>query len=141
MRTSFKTLARQPAGAFDLLLVDAFSSDAVPAHLLTTEAMRLYLSRLKPDGVLLMHISNRHLDLARPAYAAAQAAGAAAVVKHYKPAPDAAARMALPQVVIQVARAPSQLIPSPGQDVTPVEAGRPWTDDYTNIVGAILARR
>ncbi len=48
---------------FDLLALDAFSSDAIPVHLLTTEAFQIYLKQLKPDGVLAVHISNRYLDL------------------------------------------------------------------------------
>jgi hypothetical protein len=48
---------------FDLLVVDAFSSDSIPVHLLTVEAIELYFNRLKPDGILALHISNRHLDL------------------------------------------------------------------------------
>src|SRR5205823_11682265 len=48
----------------DLLVLDAFSSDAIPTHLLTREALQLYLDRLTPDGVLLVHVSNRYLDLA-----------------------------------------------------------------------------
>src|SRR5262249_50960811 len=67
------TLAAQPASAFDMLLLDAFSSDAVPTHLLTVEAMRGYLSHLKPDGVLVLHLSNRHLELLGPAQATAVA--------------------------------------------------------------------
>ena len=54
--------------AYDLLVIDAFSSDAVPVHLLTTEAFTTYASRLNPDGVLAFHISNRHVDL-RPVLA------------------------------------------------------------------------
>src|SRR5262249_49176065 len=61
-----------------ILLVDAFSSDAVPSHLMTVEAMRLYLSMLKADGLLILHLSNRHLDLMRPAVAAVRAAGGCA---------------------------------------------------------------
>ena len=57
------TMAREPDASFDLLLIDAFSSDAIPVHLMTAEAMRLYVAKLKPDGVLLLHISNRYLDL------------------------------------------------------------------------------
>ncbi len=48
---------------FDILAVDAFSSDSIPAHLLTHEALKLYMEHLTPDGVLVLHISNRHLDL------------------------------------------------------------------------------
>ena len=57
------TLAKEPGGSFDMLAVDAFSSDAIPLHLLTVEALRTYLAALQPDGVLLIHISNRFLDL------------------------------------------------------------------------------
>lgn len=57
------TLAKQPAGTFDYLVVDAFSSDAVPVHLLTREALTLYLSRIKGDGLIAFHISNRHMEL------------------------------------------------------------------------------
>lgn len=136
-------LARQKPDSFDVLLIDAFSSDAVPAHLLTVEAMQLYLSRIKPDGVLLMHLTNRHMDLTGPALAAAKVLGASATIAHYQPTPDATSRMAVPQVVMMVARTPEALISHAGSDDRPASAksARPWTDDYTNILGAILARR
>ena len=57
------TISKEPDGGYDLLIIDAFSSDAVPVHLLTADAIRLYMSKLKPDGTLLLHISNRYLDL------------------------------------------------------------------------------
>ncbi len=57
-------LERQPAQNYDVLAVDAFSSDAIPIHLLTREAFALYFRHLKPDGILAVHISNRYLDLA-----------------------------------------------------------------------------
>ncbi len=56
-------LEREPDGRFDLLLIDAFNSDAIPMHLLTEEAIALYLRKLKPGGLLVMHISNRYADL------------------------------------------------------------------------------
>jgi hypothetical protein len=56
-------LARQGSQQFDLLVLDAFSSDAIPVHLLTREAMAVYLAHLKQDGVIAVHISNRHLKL------------------------------------------------------------------------------
>ncbi len=56
-------LAAQPAQEFDLLAVDAFSSDSVPAHLLTAEAAAVYRRHLKPSGVLLVHVTNQYLDL------------------------------------------------------------------------------
>ncbi len=56
-------LANQQAGRFDILVIDAFSSDAIPLHLLTKEAIGIYARALKPDGILLIHISNRFFDL------------------------------------------------------------------------------
>jgi SAM-dependent methyltransferase len=57
------SLGHMPDHAFDVLVLDAFSSDSIPVHLVTREALSLYLSRLVPDGVLIMHVSNRHLRL------------------------------------------------------------------------------
>jgi spermidine synthase len=57
------TMAKQDDGYFDLIIVDAFSSDAVPVHLMTAEALRMYAAKLSPTGVVLLHISNRYLDL------------------------------------------------------------------------------
>ena len=57
------TMAKEANDSFDLIIVDAFSSDAVPVHLMTAEAIRLYLDKVKPDGIVLLHISNRYLDL------------------------------------------------------------------------------
>ncbi len=57
-------LEREPSQGFDLLALDAFSSDAVPVHLLTREAFAIYLRHLRPDGVIAVHISNRHINLA-----------------------------------------------------------------------------
>ena len=58
-----QTLAASDALDYDFLLIDAFSSDAIPIHLITLEAVKLYISTLKQDGVLAIHISNRYLDL------------------------------------------------------------------------------
>jgi spermidine synthase len=57
------SLGRASGQSYDLLVLDAFSSDSIPIHLMTREAMSLYLSRLRPDGVLVMHVSNLHLQL------------------------------------------------------------------------------
>jgi hypothetical protein len=58
-----RTLAKEPDKSFDLIVVDAFTSDAVPVHLLTAESLRLYAAKLKDEGFLVLHISNRYLDL------------------------------------------------------------------------------
>ena len=57
------SLEREAPENFDVLAVDAFSSDSIPVHLLTRQAMDLYFRHLKPDGILAVHISNRYLDL------------------------------------------------------------------------------
>ncbi len=56
-------LEQEPAQQYDMLVVDAFSGDAIPVHLLTAEAWQLYWRHLKPDGVLAVHVSNRYLNL------------------------------------------------------------------------------
>jgi spermidine synthase len=58
-------LEREAPQGFDVLVVDAFSGDAIPTHLLTDEAMRLYLRHLAPEGVLAINVSNRHAELPR----------------------------------------------------------------------------
>ena len=56
-------IEKRPDASFDLLVIDAFNSDSIPTHLLTREAVGIYARKLKPGGVLLLHISNRYLDL------------------------------------------------------------------------------
>ena len=57
------TFAKEPAGTYDLIIVDAYSSDAIPIYLATEEAMEIYKERLAPQGAVVMHVSNRHLEL------------------------------------------------------------------------------
>lgn len=137
------TVAKQPAGSFDILLIDAFSSDAVPAHLLTVEAVQGYLSKLKPDGVLILHLSNRNLDLLNPAQAVARKAGGFAAVQSYRPPEagnDPIGTWESPEDAVIVTRNPEALKAfladkrwEPGN---PFRA-RPWTDDYTNLAGSM----
>jgi hypothetical protein len=70
-------LARKESQQFDVLALDAFSSDAIPVHLLTLEAFKLYLAHLKPNGVIAVHVSNRYLDLRPVVENAANALGLA----------------------------------------------------------------
>jgi len=73
-----------PQGTFDLLIVDAFSSDSIPMHLLTTEAFELYRDKLTPDGALLIHITNRNLDLEPVIGAIARNQGMPSLTRHDK---------------------------------------------------------
>ncbi|MDB5464462.1 MAG: putative spermine/spermidine synthase protein [Phenylobacterium sp.] len=138
------TLTHQPAHIFDILLIDAFSSDAVPTHLLTVQAVRGYLTHLKPDGVLILHLSNRNLDLNGPAQAVARAAGGVALIQHYRPKPgeDLGGWPSLEDAVI-IARSPAGLARFAHDGrwrPTDPNTARPWTDDYTNLFGALLRR-
>ncbi len=74
-------IAQQPAGRFDILVIDAFSSDAIPLHLLTSEAIGIYKRALKPDGILLIHISNRFFGLEPVLAAEARARGWSAAIR------------------------------------------------------------
>jgi len=132
----------EPSGAYDLILVDAFSSDSIPTHLLTVEALRGYLRLIKPDGVVLLHLSNRNLDLAGPAEAAAEAAGAAALYGQHWVYDDVSPYVEASGVALLMARNPTALKPyldNPDWR-EPTQATRPWTDDYTNVWGAMIAR-
>ena len=78
------TLGREPANSADVLVIDAFSSDSVPMHLLTREAFAGYRRHLRPDGLLMVHISNRYLDLT-PVIGAATEWGWTARTRLYLP--------------------------------------------------------
>jgi SAM-dependent methyltransferase len=87
------SLADEPAGSFDLLILDAFSSDAVPAHLLTREAMDVYRRVMRPGGLIVFHLSNRFYDLAPPVAATAASRGLDAAVRVYFPPSSEIARI------------------------------------------------
>ncbi|MDB5531674.1 MAG: putative spermine/spermidine synthase protein, partial [Devosia sp.] len=136
------SLQKEQPGLFDVILVDAFTSDAVPAHLLTVEAMRMYLQKLAPDGVVIMHLSNRNLDLERPVAAAAALAGGASLQQFYNP-PDRSDLVESPENVIIVARSQQALAPyraDPRWRPAHADGVRAWTDDYTNLFAALIRR-
>lgn len=135
------TLAKQPPESYDIILIDAFSSDAIPAHLMTLEAMKIYLSKLKPDGVVILHLSNRHLKLAPAAYAAAKGAGGVALIQLYRSAAAAPDLSENSQEVMIIGRSPQALqtfYDDANWDLPPQTNTRAWTDDYMNLVGALI---
>ena len=136
------TLGHTPRASLDMLVIDAFSSDSVPTHLLTTEAMGVYLAALKPDGVLVLHLSNRNLNLVEPASAAVLAAGAQARVETFK-APQSASPSITSSAVLVASRSSNGLAAyaaDPRWRPADAKGVRPWTDDYTNVLGALLAK-
>jgi hypothetical protein len=126
---------RNPEFQFDVLIVDAFSSDSIPVHLLTREAFELYFRHLQPDGVLAVHISNQYLDLQPVVTVAAQQLGKEAVIVNHEVDNSKGAYPAtwilvgsrngfLGQSEIEKA---GQVLPAVGPDV------QPWTDDYSSL--------
>jgi hypothetical protein len=126
----------------DVLILDAFTSDSVPVHLLTREAFTLYKSKLSPHGVIVFHISNRNLELADVVTASAAANGMVSTV-HYALTKSSKSRKFSPEVVV-VAHGDADLAALKlGNDWTPTKPKtgfRTWTDDYSNILGILLQR-
>ena len=131
-------LAREDA-AFDFLALDAFTSDAIPIHLLTLEAFRSYLRVLAPDGILAVHVSNRHLDLEPVVAAVAARTGLVGRIKRYS-APEALARskaatsshlvvLAQDEGTLEALDLDAGWVPLGGP-----ERVRVWTDDHASIV-------
>lgn len=125
-------------GAFDLLILDAFSSDAIPVHLMTREALQIYLSKMSGDGVLAFHVSNRHLDL-RPVLAALAADLGLTAYGQIDYVMDRAADR-VSSSWLMMARDPSALsaLASDARWTQPRAASDLWTDDYSNVFKALM---
>ena len=128
------SLARQPPQHFDVLAVDAFTSDSIPVHLLTRQALFLYLMHLKSDGILAVHISNRYLDLEPVVRGVAGTLGKTAVAIESKRDDDNGVFVATWVLVtdnqaflqsrdVQMAITPTEVTSKP----------QVWTDDYSNL--------
>jgi spermidine synthase len=127
------SLEEQPPQSFDVLALDAFSSDAIPTHLLTQEAIELYIKHLTPDGVLAVHISNRYLDLVPVCQRAAEHVGRPAIVIQ-----ESSGTMAHASSWVLITSNLDLLRKEPFQGAQ-IEAAiapkdfRPWTDQYSNV--------
>ncbi len=136
-------LAESPAASADLLIVDAFSSDSVPMHLLTREAFETYGRHLAPGGVLMIHISNRYLSL-EPVLAAAAERGWTARAREFNATKTDRANNLTHSIWVAFARSPETLAKL--EAVHPTDRWRPikgrpgfkaWTDDYGSILPII----
>jgi hypothetical protein len=134
------TMEKQEPPNYDVLVIDAFSSDAIPVHLLTKEVMELYFKLLKPDGVLAVHISNRYLDLAPVC-----ARGAESVHKKATVVADDASdnTFANSTTWVLITSEDNNVFQNPsfeGANMYPAPAPRGcrgWTDDYSSIASII----
>ena len=124
---------------YDILVIDAYGSDAVPVHLTTHEAMQLYLDRLAPDGVLLYHISNRYYAIERPLSRSAAALGLAARFQDY-PGQEATDPGDAPSRVVLLARSEAALGPlarDPRWAPLDPDGGPVWTDDFADLLSIL----
>jgi len=134
-------LEREGAGLYDILLLDAFSSDAIPIHLLTREAFATYVRALKPHGVLAIHITNRHFDLAPIIARIAPGAGLVAYERSFSPPPGTNLALTPPSRWMVLARDRTDLgglADRANWTLRPaMPATKLWTDDFSNILSAL----
>ncbi len=136
------TFAREADGEYDLIIVDAYSSDAIPIHLATQEAMAIYLAKLAPQGAVAMHVSNRHLELAGVVAGIAGANGLTSW--HFNEDSGRDDAYVFTTDVVISARADADIGGLASNDkwvkTVPPADQRVWTDDYSNILGAVWRR-
>ena len=135
-------VARLPANSFDAIAVDAFSSDAIPLHLLTAEALAVYQRALADNGLLMIHISNRYFELEPQLTAALGEQGWSARVLTDEPRRDS---VFTASVWVAITRDPAQLakVTAGRKEWKPlleVPGTQPWTDEHASILGAVRWR-
>jgi|CXWL01.1.fsa_nt_gi hypothetical protein len=134
-------IANELDGEFDVIVVDAFSSDAIPAHLLTREAIGLYLRKTSDRGIVILHLSNRNLALASEAARVARELNAPTLFRTSESVSDPRAPFygGLAASVMIIAKSPDilarilPLLPSRDWRVLEAPPGRAWSDDYINL--------
>ena len=138
-------VAEEPDASFDLVIVDAFTSNAIPAHLLTREAIDMYLAKLKPGGILFFHVSNRFADVGSVVISSARERGLESRYIVSKPSADSPfhdLRHTVAAVVMADAGTISRTFDDLGtwKDYDPNPAVGEWTDDWSNVFGSLLAK-
>jgi hypothetical protein len=136
------TFAREPDGIYDLIIIDAYSSDAIPIHLATEEAMNIYRDKLAPQGAVVMHVSNRHLELSSVVVGIADANDLKSWV--YSEDSNRDNEYIFSTSVVVSAREEAdvgKLAWSEQWALTEADENqRVWTDDYSNVLGAVWRR-
>lgn len=142
-------LRKAPEKSFDILLIDAFSSDAIPVHLLTAEALALYLDKLKDDGALILHLSNRYLDLKKVVqgyrlptghalYYASKQGVAIPVAPEGEELPRYFFSHSQVAVIARASALPAEITGSERWQKLARDPDLPeWTDDYSNVLGVL----
>jgi hypothetical protein len=136
------TFAREPNGVYDLIIIDAYSSDAIPIHLATEQAMEIYKEKLAPQGVVVMHVSNRHLELASVVVGIADANEMKSWVYSEDTGRDN--EYIFSTSVVASARQEADVGALASSDkwaeTEAEDHQRVWTDDYSNVLGALWRR-
>jgi spermidine synthase len=129
---------------YDLIVLDAFSSDAIPVHLLTREALRSYMERLTPHGIMAIHVSNRHMELASVVAAFGKVEGLTTYDKQDNQAADFIKDYRANAEVVVLARNSADLDALPSwrgwRKLEPTPGVAEWTDDYSDILHAMLRK-
>ena len=131
------TLEREAPQEFDVLAVDAFSSDAIPVHLITREALGVYLRHVKPGGIVAFHVSNRFLELAPVVARLAAEHGAHAVLVADDPDESDATRSHSDWVLVSRdagALEHEEIVAAGAMPAEDRPRWRTWTDDYSNLI-------
>jgi len=139
-------MARQVGQRYGLMLMDAYSSDAVPTHLLTREAVQLYLSALDAHGLLAFHVTNRFMDMEPVLAALARDAGLVCVARSERAdelAPEAQAAGCAPAHVVVLARSTADVAQlmedARWRRLEALRGERVWTDQYSDIIRPLVA--
>lgn len=130
------SLEAAPDQSYDVIILDAFSSDSIPIHLLTKEAFQLYLRKLTPNGVIFVHVSNRYLRLHEAVAATARSLGLAVDFAEDLPVEPTEFHTGTRWMAISATRERLKLIEWPFShwvEYTPPLGAPVWTDDYSNI--------
>lgn len=137
-------LAAEPDGAFDLLVLDVFSSDVIPVHLVTKEAIALYRNKLSENGILVIHISNRHLDLSPILAGSASAAGMSGFYQEHKLPEDFfknnfinSSKWAVMARSEDTLRPVLQSNPDAWKPLAASANAPVWSDNYSNLIGIV----
>lgn len=122
---------------FQLLVLDAFSSDSIPTHLLTAQAIALFFQQVEDGSIVALHISNRHLDLEPIVGRLAAELGLAARVRHYTPGPDIEGASPTSVVILSEDEADLGPLAADPRWPSPRIGHQLWTDTYTDLISVI----
>ena len=128
------SLAAQPARSYDLLILDASSSDSVPVHLLTQEALATYARTVRPGGVMLFNVTNRYYDLSSAVVATARASGLSALATTYVPPPKVVSRLDGTASAWVVVGTDAAVQPFADLGWTDAPGGPVLTDDFSDLL-------